>query len=376
MKWVGKVEVKKYCRILLNIFIPVLTVFVICIGGLKVLGFFFPFVVGWIVAMIANPLIHFLEKKVKIVRKLSSVVVIVGVLALVILGVYALAAVSVRELRGFIMDLPELYQDMVADTILAYGNLTKKFDFLPADVVETLSQLVDAFGAGLGDFVQKTATSASGAALRFIPDLLVYTVVILLSSYLFLADHDRLLMKLREWMPASLKKYAVLLKRDIKKVIYGYFLAQFKIMFVVAIILLVGLWILGVNHFMLISVGIAVLDFLPVFGTGTILIPWGVLKLVAGEYGYGAGLLILYVLSQAIRQLVQPKIVGDSLGLPPLTTLFFLFIGYKFRGLAGMILAVPFGIIAMKFYEYGAFDSFVKNLKLLVDEIEAFRKGE
>lgn len=376
MKWVGKVEFKKYCRILLNIFIPVLTVFVICIGGLKVLGFFFPFVVGWIVAMIANPLIHFLEKKVKIVRKLSSVVVIVGVLALVILGVYALAAVSVRELRGFIMDLPELYQDMVADTILAYGNLTKKFDFLPADVVETLSQLVDAFGAGLGDFVQKTATSASGAALRFIPDLLVYTVVILLSSYLFLADHDRLLMKLREWMPASLKKYAVLLKRDIKKVIYGYFLAQFKIMFVVAIILLVGLWILGVNHFMLISVGIAVLDFLPVFGTGTILIPWGVLKLVAGEYGYGAGLLILYVLSQAIRQLVQPKIVGDSLGLPPLTTLFFLFIGYKFRGLAGMILAVPFGIIAMKFYEYGAFDSFVKNLKLLVDEIEAFRKGE
>lgn len=369
-------EFKNYCRILLNIFIPILVTSVICIGGLKLLGFFFPFVVGWIVAMIANPLIHFLEKKVKIVRKLSSVVVIVGVLALVILGVYALAAVSVRELRGFIMDLPELYQDMVADAMLAYGNLTKKFDFLPADVVETLSQLVDAFGAGLGEFVQKMATSASGAALRFIPDLLVYTVVILLSSYLFLADHDKLLLKLREWMPVSLKKYAVLLKRDIKKVIYGYFLAQFKIMFVVALILLVGLWILGVNHFMLISVGIAVLDFLPVFGTGTILIPWGVLKLVAGEYGYGVGLLILYVLSQAIRQLVQPKIVGDSLGLPPLTTLFFLFIGYKFRGLAGMILAVPFGIIVMKFYEYGAFDSFMKNVKLLINEIEAFRKGE
>lgn len=342
---------------------------------MKLLGFFFPFVIGWIVAMIANPLIHFLEKRVKIVRKLSSVVVIVGVLALVILGVYGLTAVSARELRGFIMDLPELYQDFVEDAALAYGNLTRKFDFLPADVETTLAQIVDAFGAGLGDFVQEIATSASGAALRFIPDLFVYTVVSLLSSYLFLADHDRLVLKLREWMPVSLKKYAVLLKRDIKKVIYGYFLAQFKIMFVVALIMIIGLCILGVNHFMLIGIGIALLDFLPMFGTGTILIPWGILKLVAGEYGYGAGLLIIYVLSQATRQFIQPKIVGDSLGLPPLTTLFFLFLGYKFRGLAGMILAVPIGIIVMKFYEYGAFDSFIKNVKLLIDGIEAFRNG-
>ena len=91
------------------------------------------------------------------------------------------------------------------------------------------------------------------------------------------------------------------------------------------------------------------------FGTGTALIPWAVVKVVTGEYAYGAGLLLLYILTQAIRQIIQPKIVGDSMGLPPLTTLFFLYLGFKFRGIAGMILAVPVGLIFIKFYQYGAF---------------------
>ena len=373
---VVELEIKRISKIILNILVPIFMVGLFGWGGLKLLGFFLPFVIGWIVSMIANPLIHFLEKKVKIVRKLSSVVVIVGVLALVILALYFLIVMTVRELRGFIMDLPELYQSLISDVTIAYGKLARKFSFLPVDVEETLMQVVDAFGEGLGEWAQGIATSASGAALRFIPDLLVYTVVILLSSYLFLADHDKLTVKLRNLVPSSLKKYADLLKRDVKTVIYGYFLAQFKIMFVVAVIMIIGLGVLGVNHFMLIGVGISLLDFLPMFGTGTVLIPWGILKLVAGEYMYAAGLLVLYVLSQVIRQLIQPKIVGDSLGLPPLTTLFFLFLGYKFKGLAGMILAVPVGMIVIKFYEYGAFDSLIRNVKLLVEEVERFRKTE
>ena len=72
--------------------------------------------------------------------------------------------------------------------------------------------------------------------------------------------------------------------------------------------------------------------------------PWGVVKLLAGEYAFAAGLLLLYVLTQVIRQLVQPKLVGDSMGLNPLFTLILLFLGFKISGLAGMILAVPIGL--------------------------------
>ena len=140
--------------------------------------------------------------------------------------------------------------------------------------------------------------------------------------------------------------------------------------------LFAGLLILQVRYSFLLAVLIAILDFLPMFGTGTALIPWAAVELITGEYASGAGLLLLYLLTQAVRQLIQPKIVGDSMGLPPLTTLILLFLGYKFRGIAGMILAVPIGMVFIKFYEYGAFDSLIANAKLLVREIGKLMKEE
>ena len=152
-------------------------------------------------------------------------------------------------------------------------------------------------------------------------------------------------------------------------------MAQFKIMFMVALILLAGFVVLGIRYAFLLAILIAVLDFLPLFGTGTVLLPWAVVKVFSGEYMLAAGLALLYVVSQVARQMIQPKIVGDSMGLPPLMTLFLLYLGFKIRGISGMIMAVPLGILGMKLYEYGMFDSLIRNVRLLVREIEEFRRG-
>ena len=156
----------------------------------------------------------------------------------------------------------------------------------------------------------------------------------------------------------------------------SYFLAQFRIMFVVAVILAVGFLILGDQYGILLAILIAILDFLPLFGTGTALFPWAVVKLLSGEAAFAAGLILLYALTQVVRQIIQPKIVGDSMGIPPLMTLFFLYVGFKVRGLSGMILAVPVGLVGVKLFEYGAFDSFIEQVKLLIQEINKFRKED
>ena len=369
-------EVRKYVRIILNIVIPVITVLVICFFVPKVLAFFLPFVIGWIVAMIANPLVRFLEKRVKIVRKHSSVLLIVGVLALVVAGLYMLASILIREMNGFLHDLPALYENSRGEILSAVERISSLFDFLPESLNTSFEQFMDSLGAVTGDFLQKHAASAGGAVARTLPDVLVNVIVALLSSYLFLTEHDRLVARVYKWLPDSTKRYLRLFRHDLRRVIGGYFLAQFKIMFVVAFVLFAGFLVLGVHYGLLWAVLIAILDFLPMFGTGTALIPWALVKLFAGEYAYAFGLAMIYVLSQVIRQVIQPKIVGDSMGLPPLTTLFFLFIGYKVRGLAGMFLAVPVGLIFINFYRYGAFDSFLENGRLLIHEIEALRKGE
>lgn len=369
-------DIRKYARIFLNIAVPLITIYLICVWGPRLLGFFIPFVIGWVVAMIANPLVRFLEKKIRIVRRHSSMVLIVGVLALVIFGLYFLGSRGLKELVLFVRALPGLYAEVQEDVTAAYAELEQVLTFLPPEVKDSFGQVIEQLGTYIGGFLQDLAASAGGVVARTLPDVLVHTIVVLLSSYLFLAEHDVIVQRIRDVMPGAVKRYVGLIKKDVRQVIGGYFLAQFKIMFVVALVLMGGLLLLGVRYWAVLAVAIALLDFLPMFGTGTVLIPWAAVKLFTGDFAYAAGLGLLYILSQAVRQIIQPKIVGDSMGLPPLTTLFFLFLGYRIRGLAGMILAVPVGLIFIKFYEYGAFDSLINSVKELAGEIEEIRHGD
>ena len=102
--------------------------------GLRLLGFFFPFVIGWVIAMIANPLVRFLEKRVKIVRKHSSIVLIVGVLGLVTAGLYFLIVWLLREMSGFIQALPELFELIQVEVGNAYQEASHLFAFIPSGI--------------------------------------------------------------------------------------------------------------------------------------------------------------------------------------------------------------------------------------------------
>ena len=371
--------VKKYLRIILNIIIPLTGLYLVCVWGPRVLGFFIPFVIGWMIALIANPLVRFLEKRLKIVRKHGSMLIIAGVLALIISLLYFVLGKAYVEIREFIGDLPALYDSAAAEIRGAVQNGNRMFEFLPDEFRTAVMQFTENIGTYVGDLVSKAAAPTveiAGNVAKGIPNVLVNTVITILSSYLFIAEQDKILAWMRRYAPKFVLRYAEYLKKDARGVIGGYFLAQFRIMFVVAGILAVGFLFLKVKYGLLLAVLISLLDFLPVFGTGTALFPWAAVKLFTGEYTYAAGLLILYVVTQVSRQLIQPKIVGDSMGLPPLLTLFLLYLGFKVKGIAGMILAVPIGLIFINFYKYGAFDSLIKNVKLLFRELNAFRNGE
>ncbi len=132
-------------------------------------------------------------------------------------------------------------------------------------------------------------------------------------------------------------------------------------------LLFAGFLILRVHFAVLFALLIAFLDFLPFFGTGTALIPWAVYKLLVGDYKMAVGLIILYGVTQLLRQLIQPKLVGDSMGLKPLVTLVLLYVGYKAGGVLGMIFAVPVGMIAINLYKAGAFDYILDDVKILVE---------
>ncbi len=366
-----------YARVLLNILIPAGGTLLACIVLPKFLRFFMPFVIGWIIAMIANPLVRFLESRLKVVRKHGSVLVVITVLALIIGALYLLLSKLLSEASGLLQSLPQLWETFQIEVRNIGRQLENLFSFLPDQLGIQMKAVADNLDSYMGVLLQNVATptvEAAGSVAKSLPSILVNTVVVILSSYFFIAERDTILNIWKQYMPENSKKHMSYMRRDAIRLIGGYFMAQFRIMFVVAAILTVGFLVLQVPYSFLLALLISLLDFLPVFGTGTVLIPWGLIKLLSGEYYMAGGLILLYILSQFIRQAIQPKIVGDSMGLPPLMTLVLLYIGFKVSGLGGMILAVPVGLVFLNLYKYGIYDSMIDNLKIFVHDIEEFRK--
>lgn len=165
-----------------------------------------------------------------------------------------------------------------------------------------------------------------------------------------------------------------MIKRSLLKSVGGYFKAQLKIEVWMYLLLVIGLSILKVDYVLLIAFGIAILDLLPFFGTGTVMVPWAIIKILSGDYTVAIGLLIIWGVGQLARQIIQPKIVGDSVGVAPIPTLFLLFIGYKLSGVIGMILAVPLGLLLYSMYEEGAFDTTKNSVLILIAGINRFRR--
>lgn len=370
---------RRILRILLNILIPAMKILLVCVGGLWLLKFFLPFVIGWLIAMVANPLVKFLERRLNLVRKHSSVIIVVAVLAGIIGGLYFLVGRVIIEIRLLVVDMPEIYEAVRLELMEALDSLNRMVARMPTGVQEWFNRTNENLGGIASSLMQKIAfptVTVAGNVAKGIPGALVNSIVVILSSYFFIAEQDRIRDLAGRLIPSSFYSYGGLFRKDLKNLIGGYFLAQFRIMFVVAVVLAVGFLILGVRYGILLAVLIAILDFLPLFGTGTALFPWAVVKLLSGEAAFAVGLILLYVLTQVVRQIIQPKIVGDSMGLPPLLTLVFLYVGFKIRGISGMILAVPVGLVGVKLYEYGAFDPMIKQVKLLVQEINRLRKED
>ena len=174
--------------------------------------------------------------------------------------------------------------------------------------------------------------------------------------------------------PESVEKRMTLVMDNLRYALGGYFKAQFKIMGVVFLILVVGFAVLGIRYFVLVAFLISFLDFLPFFGTGTAMIPWGIYKFLMGDYKTAIILVVLYAITQIIRQLLQPKLVGDSVGMNPLVTLLLLYVGYRLGSVFGMILSVPIGMVLINMLQAGAFDYILDDVWILVNGILKLRE--
>jgi len=370
---------KRIQKNLLNIGVFILEVLLLVLVGPRAVKFFMPMLIGWVIAQIANPLVKFLEKHLHIVRRHSSFGIIVGAILLIVLACYYLVVWLVSESGKLIERLPIYYQALVQGLDQISENMQGVAGRMSPDMREQIADVTEYVTSNLGQIVSGLGggtVEAAGNVAGKIPALLVSFFFVLLFAYFFIAQRERVHRIAGSMIPRDTREQLQMVWDKLKYAVGGYFRAQFKIMFVVFLILAVGFIVMGIDYGILLAVLIAFLDFLPMLGTGTALIPWALFFALSGNLPRAAGLLALYAVTQVTRQLIQPKMVGDSIGVDTLTTLFFLFIGYRLSGILGMIIAIPIGLILIQLYEAGAFSHIIASVKELAMDIHELRFGE
>lgn len=372
-----KKQYQRNLKMMINLVIALVIVLLFVFVVPKIIIFFMPFVVGWIISCIANPLVHFLESKLKIKRRAGTVVVVVLVIGSIVGIGYLLISILTRQLLGFIDSLPQMWDSLERDISNVWNMIDGTFRSISPTWVETLQTVGNVIGEaikGIPTNAKAVASDGVSGVIGSIANAVIAVIMCMLSAYFFIAERDYVFQFVRRVIPESVySRYGVVYK-SLRQAVGGYFKAQFKIEIWIYLLIFIGLTILGVNYAFLIAFVIAALDFLPFFGTSIVFVPWAILKVISGDYFMAIGFVVIWGVSQLVRQLIQPKIVGDSIGMPSIPTLILLYIGYKVAGVIGMILAVPIGIIIVNMYEAGLFDTPKLSLKILLANLNQYRK--
>ena len=363
-------------KILFNYLFAILMVILFVLVLPWALKFFWPFVVAAIIAAIANPLVRFLEKKMNIRRKAGSVFVIVLTIAAVAAASYGILYLLISEVVGFVTSAPDMWAKVNASIKNISLNFGNRVELLPKgsrDMFDKLGESIYESLSSLGSSIGESAAESAGNGIKNVPLFIIGIIMCILASYLFVAEREKIGKFVLGIIPEHMKERYYIVVGTMRSAVGGYFKAQFKIMVFVYVVIFIGFLVLRIKYAFLIALLIAFLDFLPFFGTGAVMWPWALYSVIQKDYKFAIGMMVVWGLSQLVRQFIQPKLVGDSIGMPAIPTLFLLYVGFRVGGALGLILAVPIGMIIYNLYKAGLFSNFIYSTKMLLADFRKMR---
>lgn len=354
------------------------TVFVVIIVGLfylaikYALGIVWPFVVAFFLAMLLQRPVNFLSTKTPLKRGISSVIMVLFVLVIVgsILGL--IIGRIVIELKGFFDYLLIKMEDAPAFVDQIQAWLSDTFSFLPKSLHESImtatenflnrlmgieakasADAIQAENSGIDFSLLSSPLGAVWGTAKQIPMIAVGVLVCVVSCCFMTTDYrtlrDMILSQLSQKRQSAVIRTKQVTFSTLGKMGKAYSI----ILFVTFMEMLLGLSFLKLIHvynsgyIFAIAFITAIVDIIPVLGTGTILIPWALWSLFTGDVGLGIGLLVVYAIISVIRQVIEPKLVASQLGLPPFVTIMAMYIGSQLFGFIGLFL-LPITIMLLK----------------------------
>lgn len=368
----------KIILFILGIAIAAAAVYFFLPSILRLIGFlvslFMPFLLGYVFSLAVNPLADTLQKKLKIPRGMSAVLVIVLIVG--ILGGIITFAVwkTVDEARMVYTQFPTIYEN-IQTAIHSFGDkMSVIYDNLPQNVQQALSALGESISGKTANFINIKSTPVvdhAGNFAKALPSVFVAIIVFVLSAYFMVSDNRTVSLAVNKVIPKRFSERAAMVKSELKKYLGGYCRAQIILMFIAFVIIFIGLSALSVDYALLIALGIAILDALPFFGSGFVLWPWTVIAFVNSNIKLGLGLIIIYVAVMIMRRFAEPKLVSSGSGMHPILTLMSMYIGYRTLSIGGLILGPIILMVLTSFYKAGIFDApirLIKNMGALIKQ--------
>lgn len=343
-------DVNYYKKVLKRITVVLITLLGLYIG-VKLSIFYIPFLIAFIISLIIEPIIRKVMKYSKLTRKTSAIITMIIVFSIIIgLLIWGISSV-ITESSNLLGSLNE-YVKKISDY---FNYWIKNLNFERIQIPEQIKQIAQSSTndtiAMITELAKKWLNTVI-SSVKYFPTLLIYIGITMLATYFVCADKLYILDQIEYHLP---QKWAKKLGFHMKEIIIslgGYLKAQVILIIISFFIVLIGLYIfnflnLNVEYPLMAALGIGFVDALPIVGSGTVMVPWAVLSAVNGNIKLAIGLLILYVIVIVVRQLIEPKIVSNHIGIHPIFTLIAMYTGFKIVGIVGMFIG-PILLIIIK----------------------------
>ncbi len=301
-----------------------------------------PFILGFLIAVAINPPVNAICKKLKIKRKFFAPFFLIFIYSLIVLILWGAGAMIYSSLKDLFTNLPSYYDNSIAPFLanigITFNDLTSK---ISPETLDQIYSMLENLTDNIRDYILNFSAdmvSILANATKKLPFFLISFIFTILASVFISTDYDNILLFIQKQLPPRLTIFIRDAKEHFGKTILKYLRAYVIIWVITFTELTIGLSILRVDSAIGLAALIAITDILPVFGTGTILLPWAVFSLFTQNYYLAIGLVIIYLIILVVRNIIEPKIVGDQLGLNPVVTLVAIYIGYLWLGVSGMII--------------------------------------
>ncbi len=307
------------------------------------LGALMPFIIALIVTLILRPAVRFIKNKIGIKSRLVEPVL--AILFYCTIGVIAALIVFevAKSLGSIISYLPSFYSNSVSPTLSsAISAINGVLDKLDLNYTLSTGTILSSLGSAITSLSGTIISSAGDIALAT-PSFLINVVITVVATIFMLMDLDLLIKFAHHQLSEKNSLLVHNVIERLKFVVKKYILSYAAIMLITFAEIWVGLSILGVTNAALIAAIIAVFDILPVVGASLVILPWAAISLITGNIGLTVGLIVLLAILAVVRNIIEPKIVGSSVGMHPLLTLFSMLIGSFIYGPIGILL-MPVGM--------------------------------